>query len=44
VINAAMIGLVASLMHGMRVDTFASALGTAIIVSLVSAIGNHFAR
>jgi putative membrane protein len=44
VINAAMIGLVASLMHGMRVDTFASALGTAIIVSIVSAIGNNFAR
>ena len=44
VINAAMVGLVAWLMHGMRVDSFGSALGTAIIVSIVSWIAGAFAR
>ena len=44
VINAAMIGLVASLMQGMRVDTFGAAIGTAVIVSIVSTIGGAFAR
>ena len=44
VINAAMVGLVAWLMHGMRVDSFGSALRTAIIVSIVSWIAGAFAR
>ena len=44
VINAAMVGLVAWLMHGMTVDSFRAALGTAIIVSIVSWIGGSFAR
>jgi len=39
-----MVGLVAWLMHGMRVDSFGSALGTAIIVSIVSWIAGAFAR
>jgi len=44
VINAAMVGLVAWLMPGMRVDGFWPALGTAIIVSLVGWIGAALAR
>jgi putative membrane protein len=44
VLNAAMIGLVAWLMHGMHVAGFWSALGTSIIVSVVSGIGGMLAR
>ncbi len=44
VINAAMVGLVAWLMPGMRVDGFWAALGTAIIVSIVGWIGAALAR
>jgi len=44
VINAAMVGLVAWLMTGMQVDGFGSALGTAIIVSIVGWIGGSLAR
>jgi putative membrane protein len=44
VINAAMVGLVAWLMPGMRVDGFWSALATAIIVSLVGWLGAALAR
>jgi len=44
VINAAMVGLVAWLMPGMRVDSFWAALGTAIIVSLVAWVGAALAR
>jgi putative membrane protein len=44
VLNAAMIGLVAWLMPGMHVAGFWSALGTSIIVSVVSGIGGMYAR
>ena len=44
VINAAMVALVAWLMPGMRLDGFWAALGTAIIVSLVSWVGAALAR
>lgn len=44
VINAAMVGLVAWLLPGMRVDSFWAALGTAIIVSLVGWVGAALAR
>jgi putative membrane protein len=44
VINAAMVGLVAWLMPGMQVDGFWSAVGTAIIVSLVGWVGAALAR
>jgi putative membrane protein len=44
VINAAMVGLVAWLMPGMRVDSFWSALATAIIVSIVGWLGGALAR
>jgi putative membrane protein len=44
VINAAMVGLVAWLLHGMQVDTFGAALGTAMIVSVVSWISGSFSR
>jgi putative membrane protein len=44
VINAAMVGLVAWLLPGMRVDSFWAALGTAIIVSLVTWVGAALAR
>ena len=44
VLNAAMVGLVAWLMHGMHVASFWSALGTSLIVSVVSGIGGMFAR
>jgi putative membrane protein len=44
VINAAMVALVAWLLPGMRVDSFWAALGTAIIVSLVSWVGAALAR
>jgi uncharacterized membrane protein YvlD (DUF360 family) len=39
-----MIGLVAWLMPGMHVAGFWSALGTSLIVSVVSGIGGMFAR
>jgi putative membrane protein len=44
VINAAMVALVATLLHGMRVDGFLAALGTALIVSVVGWIGGALAR
>jgi len=44
VINAAMVALVAKLLHGMSVDGFGPALGTALIVSIVSWIGGAIAR
>jgi putative membrane protein len=44
VINAAMVGCVAWLMPGMRVDSFWAALGTSLIVSVVSWIGGALAR
>ena len=44
VINAAMIGLVAWLLPGMHVQSFGSALATAIIVSLVGWVGAALAR
>jgi putative membrane protein len=44
VINAAMVALVAWLMPGMHVQSFWSALATAIIVSIVSWIGAALAR
>jgi putative membrane protein len=44
VINAAMVGFVAWLMPGMRIDGFGPALGTAIIVSVVGWLGAALAR
>jgi putative membrane protein len=44
VINGLMVGLVAALMPGMRVDGFGAAFGTALIVSIVSWIGGNLAR
>jgi putative membrane protein len=44
IINGLMVGLVAWLMPGMRVDSLGSAVGTAVIVSIVSFIGGSFAR
>jgi putative membrane protein len=44
VINAAMVGLVAWILHGMRIDGFGAALATAIIVSLVGWVGAALAR
>jgi len=44
VINAAMVGCVAWLLPGMHVAGFWSALGSAIIVGIVSWIGAAFAR
>lgn len=40
VVNAAMVGLVAAFLPGMSVQTFWAAFWTAIIVSVVSWIGN----
>ncbi len=42
VINAAMVGLVAKLLHGFSVDGFWWAVATAIIVSIVSWCANSF--
>ena len=42
VVNAAMLGLVAFLLPGFRIATFWTALGGAIIVSIVSWIGSWF--
>ena len=42
VINAAMVGLVAKLLHGFSVDGFWWAVATAIIVSIVSWFANMF--
>jgi putative membrane protein len=42
VINAAMLGLVALMLPGFRIDGFWTAVGAAIIVSVVSWIGSWF--
>jgi putative membrane protein len=42
VVNAAMIGLVAALLDGFRVDGFGSALLGALIVSITSWLGSSF--
>ena len=42
VVNAAMLGLVALLLPGFKIDTFWTAVGGAIIVSIVSWIGSWF--
>jgi putative membrane protein len=42
VVNAAMLGLVAFLLPGFRITTFWTAVGGAIIVSIVSWIGSWF--
>jgi putative membrane protein len=42
VINAAMVGLVAWLLPGMRIDGFGAAFWTALLVSMVSMIGSWF--
>jgi putative membrane protein len=42
VINAAMVGLVAWMLPGMRVAGFGAAFWTAIVVSIVSIIGSWF--
>jgi len=42
VVNAAMLGLVALLLKGFRIDGFWTAVGAALIVSIVSWIGNSF--
>jgi putative membrane protein len=42
VINAGMVALVAWILPGMRVETFAAAFWTAILVSLVSMVGSWF--
>ena len=44
VINAAMVALVAKLLPGMHVAGFWSALGTAIVVSVVGWVGGALAR
>jgi len=44
VINAAMVGLVAWLLPGMHLTGFWSALGTSLVVSVVSWIGGTLAR
>ena len=44
VINAAMVGLVARLLTGMHVANFWSALGTALIVSVIGWLGGALAR
>lgn len=44
VLNGVMVALVASLMPGMRLDSFGAAFGSALIVSIVSFIGGRFAR
>ena len=42
VINAALVGLVAKLLHGFSVDGFWWAVATAIVVSIVSWFANSF--
>ena len=42
VINAAMLGLVAAMLKGFQIDGFWTALGAALIVSIVSWIGSSF--
>jgi len=42
VINAAMLGLVALMLPGFRIDDFWTAVGAAIIVSVISWIGSWF--
>ena len=42
VINAAMLGLVALMLPGFRIDGFWTAIGGSIIVSLVSWVGSWF--
>src|SRR5688572_19897648 len=42
VVNAAMLGLVALLLPGFKIDTFWTSVGAAIIVSIVSWIGSWF--
>ena len=42
VINAAMLGLVAAMLKGFQIDGFWTALGAALIVSIVSWIGSWF--
>jgi putative membrane protein len=42
VVNAAMLGLVALLLPGFRIDGFWTAVGAALIVSIVSWIGSWF--
>jgi putative membrane protein len=42
VINAAMLGLVALMLHGFHIDGFWTALGGSLIVSLVSWMGSWF--
>jgi len=44
VINAAMVALVAKLLPGMELATFWSALGTALVVSVVGWFGGALAR
>ena len=44
VINAAMVACVAWLLPGMRLDSFWAALGTSLIVNVVSWIGGALAR
>jgi len=42
VVNAAMLGLVALMLPGFRIDGFWTAIGGALIVSLVSWVGSWF--
>ena len=42
VVNAGMVALVAWMLPGMRVSTFAAAFLTALVVSLVSIVGSWF--
>ena len=42
VVNAAMLGLVALLLPGFRIDGFWTAVGAALIVSIVSWVGSWF--
>ncbi|HZF17958.1 MAG TPA: phage holin family protein [Steroidobacteraceae bacterium] len=42
VINAAMLGLVAAMLHGFRLDGFGAAFWSALIVSLTGWIGSWF--
>jgi putative membrane protein len=42
VVNAAMLGLVALMLSGFRIDGFWTAVGGALIVSLVSWVGSWF--
>jgi putative membrane protein len=42
VVNAAMLGLVALLLPGFKIDSFWTAVGAALIVSIVSWVGSWF--